>query len=87
MKLSPNEIKVKAMTIVSAEGKEQKIFVPVQESPLPASMRTISKWQIHLDTKIPYNRVLKLCREQKIRTTVDGRVTEQALADYLNNNQ
>ncbi len=50
------------------------------------NMRVLSKLEVSKRTGLSYSTTLRLCREQVIKTTIDGRVTEQALQDYLNIN-
>lgn len=74
-------------------GELQQFVVPTLEQTqgvLPENIQIITKREIEKRTGLSYYQVLKLCREQKIKTTIDGRVTEKALADYLglsNNSQ
>jgi len=76
-------IKTKPMLLVGPDGQQQQVFVPVVT--LPDNTKIITKTKVSKMLGVSINTVIKYCKEGKLRTTTDGKITEQSLAEYLNN--
>ena len=71
----------KITQIIVVDSKEAEKYM---SSVLLSDTRVISKTDVAKRLRVTYNTVMNMCKDGRIRTTADNKITEQAFADYLN---